>query len=78
MADCGHDKIISELREEIRQLKSIIDNLVESNRKLQQRLAYYENPHSPPSQNSLMWRQQKKKQKKNEMQIQAENRDVAA
>ena len=50
MSDCGHEKIILELQEEIRQLK--------------QKLAYYENPHSPPSSNSLEWKKQKRDAKK--------------
>jgi len=63
MTDCGHDKIILELREEIKKLRSIIEDLVKSNNELRQKMAYYENPHSPPSQNSLAWRQQKKEAK---------------
>ncbi len=61
-----YEKIISELREEIKQsreeikqLKSINDSLVKSVNELKQKLAYYENPHSPPSQNSLLYRKQK-------------------
>jgi transposase len=70
MTDCGHDKIILELREEnkklreeINQLRSVVETLVKSNNELQQKMTYYENPHSPPSQNSLTWRQQKKEAK---------------
>lgn len=63
MSDCGHEKIILQLQEEIRQLKIIIENLVESNKDLQKRLSYYENPHSPPSKNSLEWKKQKKERK---------------
>ena len=65
MSDCGHEKIISQLHEEIRQLKAIIEKLVESNKDLQKRLSYYENPHSPPSSNSLEWKKQKQDAKKN-------------
>jgi len=50
MTDCDHEKIILELREEIKQLKL--------------KLTYYENPHSPPSSNSLEWRKQKREAKK--------------
>jgi len=50
MSDCGHGKIILELQEEIRQLKL--------------KLTYYENPHSPPSSNSLEWKKQKREAKK--------------
>ena len=64
MSDCGHDKIIIQLQEEIRQLKIIIEKLVESNKDLQKRLSYYENPHSPPSKDSLEWRKQKQDAKK--------------
>ena len=38
MADCGHDKIILELREEIKELRSIIENLVKSNNELEQKM----------------------------------------
>ncbi len=65
MSECGHEKIILQLQEEIRQLKAIIEKLVESNKDLQKRLSYYENPHSPPSKNSLEWRKQKQDAKKN-------------
>ena len=43
------------------------DSLVKSVNELKQKLAYYENPHSPPSQNSLRWKKQKaeKRQKNN-------------
>ncbi len=51
MSDCGHEKIILHLQEEIKQLE--------------QKLSYYENPHSPPSNNSLEWRKQKQDAKKN-------------
>ena len=50
MSNCGHEKIILKLQEEIRQLKL--------------KLTYYENPHSPPSSNSLEWRKQKRDAKK--------------
>jgi len=69
-----YDKIILELREENKRLKPINDNLIKSNdslvksvNELKQKLAYYENPHSPPSSNSLQWRKQKaeKRQKNN-------------
>ena len=50
MSNCGHEKIILELQEEIRQLKL--------------KLTYYENPHSPPSSNSLEWKKQKREAKK--------------
>ena len=50
MSNCGHEKIILELQEEIRQLKL--------------KLTYYENPHSPPSSNSLEWKKQKREVKK--------------
>ena len=65
MSECGHEKIILQLQEEIRQLKIIIEKLVGSNKDLQKRLSYYENPHSPPSKNSLEWRKQKQDAKKN-------------
>lgn len=69
-----YEKIILELREEIKQsreenkrLQLLINDLIKSNDELKQKLAYYENPHSPPSQNSLSWRKQKaeKRQKNN-------------
>lgn len=70
MLDCGHEKIIlqlreenGQLREEKRQQKLIIDNFTKSTKDLQKRLAYYENPHSPPSKNSLEWKSQKKDRK---------------
>jgi len=50
MSNCGHEKIILKLQEEIRQLKL--------------KLTYYENPHSPPSSNSLEWKKQKRDVKK--------------
>ncbi len=50
MSNCGHEKIILKLQEEIRQLKL--------------KLTYYENPHSPPSNNSLEWKKQKRDAKK--------------
>jgi hypothetical protein len=50
MSDCGHEKIILKLQEEIKQLKL--------------KLTYYENPHSPPSSNSLEWKKQKREAKK--------------
>ncbi len=50
MSNCGHKKIILKLQEEIRHLK--------------QKLTYYENPHSPPSSNSLEWKKQKLEAKK--------------
>jgi len=50
MSNCGHEKIILKLQEEIRQLKL--------------KLTYYENPHSPPSSNSLEWKKQKREAKK--------------
>jgi len=50
MSNCGHEKIILKLQEEIRQLKL--------------KLTYYENPHSPPSSNSLEWKKQKRDAKK--------------
>ncbi len=50
MPDCDHEKIILKLQEEIRHLKL--------------KLTYYENPHSPPSSNSLEWRKQKRDAKK--------------
>ncbi len=67
-----YDKIILELREENKRLKSINDNLIKSNdslvksvNELKQKLAYYENPHSPPSQNSLQWKKQKSEKRQN-------------
>ena len=51
MSDCGHEKIILQLQEKVKQLT--------------QKLSYYENPHSPPSKNSLEWRKQKQDAKKN-------------
>ncbi len=64
MSNCGHEKTILKLQEEKRQSKIIINSLVKSNRDLQKRLAYYENPHSPPSSNSLEWKKQKREAKK--------------
>ena len=68
----NYDKIILELREEIKasrgenkRLQLLINDLVKSNDELQQKLAYYENPHSPPSQNSLQWRKQKAEKRQN-------------
>lgn len=67
-----YDRIILELRQENKRLKSINDNLIKSNdslvksvNELKQRLAYYENPHSPPSQNSLQWKKQKAEKRQN-------------
>ncbi|MGI0060816.1 MAG: IS66 family transposase [Nitrosotalea sp.] len=67
-----YEKIILELREEIKQsgvenkrLQLLINDLIKSNDELQQKLAYYENPHSPPSQNSLQWRKQKTEKRQN-------------
>ena len=51
MSECGHEKIILQLQKEVKQLT--------------QKLSYYENPHSPPSKNSLEWRKQKQDVKKN-------------
>jgi transposase len=65
MSDCDHEKIITQLQEEIKLLKAIIEKLAESNKDLQKRLSYYENPHSPPSKNSLEWRKQKQDARKN-------------
>ncbi len=42
MSECGHEKIILQLQEKVKQLT--------------QKLSYYENPHSPPSKNSLEWK----------------------
>ncbi len=53
MSGCGHEKIIIQLQAKIKQLKLIIENLIESNKELQKRLSYYENAHSPPSKNSI-------------------------
>ena len=67
-----YEKIILEIKNENRQLKIIIndlvksnDSLTESNKDLQKRLSYYKNPHSPPSSNSLQWREQKAKARQN-------------
>lgn len=60
-----HEKIILELREENKRLQLLINDLIKSNDELQQKLAYYENPHSPPSQNSLQWRKQKAEKRQN-------------
>jgi len=65
-----YEKIILELREENKKsrgenkrLQLLINDLIKSNDELQQKLAYYENPHSPPSQNSLQWRKQKQEKR---------------
>jgi len=50
MSNCGHEKIILKLQEEIIHLKL--------------KLTYYENPHSPPSSNSLEWKKQKRDAKR--------------
>ena len=67
-----YERIILELREENKRLKTINDNLIKSNdslvksvNELQQKLAYYENPHSPPSSNSLQWKKQKAEKRQN-------------
>ena len=60
MSGCGHEKIIIQLQAEIKQLKLIIENLIESNKELQKKLSYYENAHSPPSKNSIEWKKQKR------------------
>jgi len=39
------------------------DSLLKENEDLKARLSYYENPHSPPSSNSLHWRKQKEDKK---------------
>jgi len=51
MSDCGHEKIIIQLQKKVKQLTK--------------KLSYYENPHSPPSKNSLEWKKQKQDAKKN-------------
>ncbi len=51
MSERGHERIILQLQEKVKQLT--------------QKLSYYENPHSPPSKNSLEWRKQKQDAKKN-------------
>ena len=60
-----YEKIILELRQDNKRLQLLIndliksnDDLAKSNDELQQKLSYYENPHSPPSQNSLEWKWQ--------------------
>jgi len=74
-----YEKIILELREEnkksreeIKRLGLLINDLIKSNdgqaksiNELQQKLTYYENPHSPPSQNSLLYRKQKTEKRQN-------------
>lgn len=60
-----YEKIILELREENKRLQLLINDLIKSNDELQQKLAYYENPHSPPSQNSLQWKKQKAEKRQN-------------
>ena len=74
-----YEKIISELRQEIKQsrqenkrLQLLVNDLMKSNEslvntinKLEQKLSYYENPHSPPSSNSLQWRKQKQEKREN-------------
>ncbi len=65
MSECDHEKIILQLQQEIIKLKAIIEKSTESIKELQKKLLYYENPHSPPSQNSLEWKKQKQDAKKN-------------
>ena len=54
-SEWGHEKIIMQLQKQVKQLTALIEKLVESNKDLQKRLSYYENPHSSPtpSKNSL-------------------------
>lgn len=62
-----YEKIILELRNENKRLSLLINDLMKSNEslvntvnKLEQKLSYYENPHSPPSNDSLEWKRQKR------------------
>jgi len=67
-----YDKIILELKQENKRLSLLVKDLMKSNEslvntinKLEQKLTYYENPHSPPSQNSLLYRKQKSEKRQN-------------
>jgi len=60
-----YEKINSELRSEINRLSLLVKDLIKSNDELNKKLTYYENPHSPPSQNSLLYKKQKSERMKN-------------
>jgi len=60
-----YEKIILELRQENKRLQLLVNDLIKSNDELKQKLAYYENPHSPPSSNSLSWKKQKAEKRQN-------------
>lgn len=71
MTECTHCEHYHELLKRIEDLenhyKKIIDDLERRYQQriddLERRLSYYENAHSPPSKNSLYWKQQKKERK---------------
>lgn len=71
MSECSHCEHYSELVKRITELEKIyqkkIAELEDHYKKriddLEQRLSYYENAHSPPSQDSLYWKQQKKQRR---------------
>ncbi|PJC50443.1 MAG: hypothetical protein CO032_04800, partial [Nitrosopumilales archaeon CG_4_9_14_0_2_um_filter_34_16] len=60
-----YEKLILELKQENKRLQLLINDLIKSNDELKQKLAYYENPHSPPSSNSLQWKKQKQEKRQN-------------
>ena len=67
-----YEKIISELSSENKRLSLLVKDLINSNEnlsktvnKLEQKLTYYENPHSPPSTNSLLYKKQKSEKRQN-------------
>jgi len=62
-----YEKIISELSSKNKRLSLLVKDLINSNENLaktvsksEQKLIYYENPHSSPSVHSLLYKKQKK------------------
>jgi transposase len=58
----NHDGYIQQLEEKIQILQTLNEKLLQENEDLKNRLHYYENPHTPPSENTL------KKQEKESLQ----------
>ena len=78
---------VKKLQEENKAQHNTIEKLIAQNADLllqlktkDARLAYYENPHAPPSANSLKWRMQKSKKRKeqNSKQNESDQKKVAA
>ena len=49
----------------LKELETKNKELETKNKNIESRLQYYENPHSPPSSNSLLWKKQKKSKRSN-------------